>query len=277
MLIIIMKSELFELSEKVVLVTGSNGALAGAAAEYLLHQGVTVIFLSRNEEKIKAAVERARKVNPAVLGFGCDVTDAQALAQVAAEIKQKLGRLDGLVNAAGGNMPGAVITPEQSIFDLQIADYDKVFDLNLKGTLLPTLAFGQLMVEQGHGSIINFSSASAAMALTRVIGYSNAKAAVDNLTRWLATEFAQRHGDGMRVNAVCPGFFIGEQNRALLMKPDGVPTERGQKVINKTPMGRFGEAEEICGALHFLLSDAAKFVTGQIIHVDGGFGVYSGV
>ena len=271
------RPSLFDLSGRVVVITGSNGALAGKAAEYLVEQGVIVVLLSRNEQKLEAALRRAREINDLCLAYPCDVTDAAALEKVAGDIFDKRGRIDDLLNGAGGNQPGATISPDKTVFDLQEEDYDRVIDLNLKGTLLPSLAFGKRFVEQGHGSIINFSSASSQHALTRVIGYSNAKAAVDNLTRWMATDFALKYGDGIRVNAVCPGFFIGEQNRALLLNEDGTPTPRGQKVIDNTPMGRFGEAPELCGAIHYLLSDASRFVTGQILHVDGGFGIYSGV
>jgi NAD(P)-dependent dehydrogenase (short-subunit alcohol dehydrogenase family) len=268
---------LWDLSGKVILVTGATGALAGEAAQYLLQQGAKVIFMSRSQERIDKAISRAGENQSLASGYPCDVSDRGGLETVAARIRDQHGKLDALINGAGGNQPGATIAPGQSVFDLDLNDYDKVMDLNLKGTLLPSLVFGKMMSEQGAGSIINFSSASSLQVLTRVLGYSNAKAAVDNLTRWMAVDFAQKHGDKIRVNAVCPGFFIGQQNKALLLNDDGSLTERGQQIINKTPMGRFGEAPEICGAIHYLLSDAARFVTGQVLHVDGGFGVYTGV
>ena len=174
-------------------------------------------------------------------------------------------------------MPGATIGPDKEIFDLNIDDYSQVMDLNLKGTVLPTLTFAKAFKAQGTGSVINFSSMSSGQALTRVLGYSNAKAAIDNFTRWMATEMALKYGDGVRVNAVAPGFFISNQNRALLLNEDGSFTERGQQVINKTPFRRFGEQEEIYGTIHYLLSDAASFVTGTVAAVDGGFSSFCGV
>jgi NAD(P)-dependent dehydrogenase (short-subunit alcohol dehydrogenase family) len=174
-------------------------------------------------------------------------------------------------------MPGATIGPDKEIFDLDIEDYSQVMDLNLKGTVLPTLTFAKAFKDQRNGSVINFSSMSSGQALTRVLGYSNAKAAIDNFTRWMATEMALKYGDGVRVNAVAPGFFISNQNRALLLNEDGSFTERGQQVINKTPFRRFGEQEEIYGTIHYLLSDAASFVTGTVAAVDGGFSCFCGV
>ena len=193
------------------------------------------------------------------------------------EILEVFGQVDGLVNGAGGNRPGATVGPSEPLFGLDLTEYRQVLDLNLTGTLIPTLLFGENMAAHRSGSIINFSSAASAQAVTRVLGYSNAKAAVENLTRWLAVELAQRYGDGLRVNAVVPGFFIGNQNRALLLNPDGSRTERGERIIKNTPMGRFGEADEIFGAIHYLLAPASRFVTGTVLTIDGGFGCYSGV
>ena len=174
-------------------------------------------------------------------------------------------------------MPGATIGPDKEIFDLDLKDYSKVMDLNLKGTVVPTLVFGKAFKEQGTGCVINFSSMSSTQALTRVLGYSNAKAAIDNFTRWMATEMALKYGDKVRVNAVAPGFFISKQNKALLTNEDGTFTERGQQVINKTPFKRFGKQEEVYGAIHYLLSDASSFVTGTVMAVDGGFSSFCGV
>jgi NAD(P)-dependent dehydrogenase (short-subunit alcohol dehydrogenase family) len=156
-------------------------------------------------------------------------------------------------------------------------DYSKVLDLNLKGTVMPTMTFAKAFKAQGNGCVVNFSSMSAAQCLTRVLGYSNAKAAIDNFTKWMATEMAKKYGDGIRVVALAPGFFVSHQNRALLINEDGTYTKRGQQVINKTPFGRFGEADEVFGTIHYLISDAAKFVTGVIVPVDGGFSAYTGV
>jgi NAD(P)-dependent dehydrogenase (short-subunit alcohol dehydrogenase family) len=190
----------------------------------------------------------------------------------------KYGRVDILLNAAGGNMPGATISPEQTVFDLNISDLDKVTSLNFNGTVLPSMVFGEVMAKQRSGNIINFSSMAAMQSITRVLGYSTAKAAVSNFTAWMAMEMAMKFDGTVRVNAIAPGFFIGNQNRALLTNPDGSFTERGNKVINKTPMGRFGEARELVGAILFLASDkAASFVTGVVLPIDGGFSTFSGV
>jgi NAD(P)-dependent dehydrogenase (short-subunit alcohol dehydrogenase family) len=205
------------------------------------------------------------------------VLDQTVLDRVYKNIMSEIGRVDVLINGAGGNMPGATIGPDQDVFDLKIEDYSKVVDLNLKGTVMPTMTFAKAFKAQKSGCVVNFSSMSAAQALTRVLGYSNAKAAIDNFTKWMATEMALKYGAGVRVNALAPGFFIGNQNRALLIKEDGGYTERGQQVINKTPFRRFGEQEEVYGTIHYLISEAAKFVTGVIVPVDGGFSAYTGV
>ncbi len=174
-------------------------------------------------------------------------------------------------------MPGATIAPDKSIFDLKMDDYSKVLDLNLKGTLLPTMVFARSMAKNGQGAIVNFSSMSATQPLSRVLGYGNAKAAIDNLTKFLANELATKFSPDIRVNAIAPGFFITHQNRALLTTEDGGYTERGNDVIRKTPMRRFGTPEEIFGCIHYLVSDASKFVTGTVLPVDGGFSSFSGV
>jgi NAD(P)-dependent dehydrogenase (short-subunit alcohol dehydrogenase family) len=207
----------------------------------------------------------------------CDVLDQQQLDTVSSRLLQDNGRIDVLINGAGGNLPGANIEPDQDLLALKMQDYSAVVDLNLKGTVMPTLTFCRAFAEQRSGCIVNFSSMAAGQALTRVLGYSNAKAGIDNFTRWMATELALRYGDGIRVNAVAPGFFLGRQNRRILVNADGSCTERGAKVIEGTPFRRFGEQDEIYGTIHFLISDAASFVTGAVIPVDGGFSAYSGV
>ena len=269
--------ELFNISGKVFVVTGSTGVLAGGTARYLQEQGAKVAYLGRNQTKVDAVLEEARKISEHCLGVTTDVLDEEGLNKGYEKVMNEFGRIDALINGAGGNMPGATIGPDKEIFDLSIDDYSQVMDLNLKGTVLPTLTFAKAFKAQGAGSVINFSSMSSGQALTRVLGYSNAKAAIDNFTRWMATEMAIKYGDGVRVNAVAPGFFISNQNRALLLNEDGTFTERGQQVINKTPFRRFGEQEEIYGTIHYLLSDAASFVTGTVAAVDGGFSSFCGV
>lgn len=270
---------LFDLTNRVIIVTGATGALAGSAADYLVSQNARVVYLGRTQEKIDAALARCRAHTPAAqcLGLIADVLDRPALERARETVLEKWGRIDGLLNGAGGNMPGATIPPEKNFTDLDFESFQQVVDLNLHGTVLPSLVFTPAMVQGGRGAIINFSSASAPQAVSRVVGYSAAKAAVENFTRWLAVDMARRTGGKVRVNAVLPGFFLGEQNRRLLTNPDGTYTERGRLVVGKTPFGRFGQAAELHGAIHFLLADAAQFVTGTILPVDGGFGAFTGV
>ncbi|MBT8223331.1 MAG: SDR family oxidoreductase [Eudoraea sp.] len=272
-----MGNKLFDISDKVVVITGGSGVLGGNMAEYLLSQGAKVAIIGRTPEKVTAKVADLKKTGTAVLGFTGDVLDKEFLVQVKKALVGKWNRIDGLINAAGGNMPGATIGEDQTIFDLKMDDFSKVAELNLEGTVIPTLVFGKEMAEQGKGCIINVSSMTAITAVTRVVGYSAAKAAIDNFTRWMATELAQKFGEGLRVNAIAPGFFISEQNKNLLLNNDGSYTERGKTIIANTPMKRFGHADELNGAVHWLLSDAASFVTGTIVPIDGGFSAFSGV
>ena len=270
-------NDLFTISGKVIVVTGATGVLAGGAAQYLQKNGAKLVYIGRNQERVDQALESARTISADCIGLVCDVLDEKGLQTAFGKVLAQFGRIDALINGAGGNMPGATIGPDQEIFDLDIDDYGKVMDLNLKGTVLPTLIFGKAFQKQGYGCVINFSSMSSPQALTRVLGYSNAKAAIDNFTRWMATEMAIKYGDKVRVNAVAPGFFISKQNKALLTNEDGSFTDRGQQVINKTPFRRFGKQEEIYGSIHFLLSDASAFVTGTVVAVDGGFSSFCGV
>ena len=270
-------NHLFDIQDKVIAVTGAAGVLAGGTAKYLQEQGAFVIYLDLNSERVEGAVAEAKKISDKCCGYACNVLDQDALESVRERILADTGRIDVLINGAGGNMPGATIGPDQDVFDLEMEDYGKVLDLNLKGSVMPTMTFAKVFKKQGHGCVVNFSSMSAAQCLTRVLGYSNAKAAIDNFTKWMATEMALKYGDGIRVVALAPGFFVSDQNRALLINEDGSYTERGQQVINKTPFRRFGEQHEVYGTIHYLLSDAAQFVTGVVLPVDGGFSAYTGV
>lgn len=268
-------SSLFDLSQRVIVVTGATGVLAGSAARYLAAQGARVVFLGRDQAKLDRAVADTRNLPGETLAYSCDVLDVAGLERVRDDILARFGRIDALVNAAGGNQPGATITPDKTFLDL--AAYRQVLALNLEGTVVPTFVFAKVFAAQKRGSIVNFSSMASTQAITRVVGYSSAKAAVDNFTRWLAVELANKYGEGLRVNAVAPGFFVADQNRRLLLNEDGTPTPRGQTVLAKTPFKRFGEAPDLHGALHFLLSDASAFVTGTVLAVDGGFSCFSGV
>ena len=272
-------SPLFSLSGKVVVVTGATGTLTGSAADYLAAQGARVAYLGRTPAKLDAALAQVRALAPAaeVMAVAADVNDRPALERAREAIVAKWGRIDALLNGAGGNQPGATITPDKTFADLDFTAFQQVVDLNLHGTVLPTLVFTPALLASGSASVVNYSSASASRAITRVVGYSAAKAAVENFTRWLAVDLGRRTKGGVRVNALVPGFFLGEQNRRLLTNEDGSLTARGQTICQQTPFGRFGSPDELHGAIHYLVSDASKFVTGTTLVVDGGFGAFSGV
>ena len=273
-------SNIFNLRGKVVVITGATGTLTGSAADYLAGEGARVVYLGRSREKLDAAISKVLALHPAaeVIGLVADVSDRPALEAARDEVLAKWGRIDALINGAGGNQPGATITPEKTILDLDFTAFEQVVDLNLHGTVLPTLAFLPALLAAAPGaSVINFSSASSTRAISRVVGYSAAKAAVDNFTRWLAADLGRKTKGGVRVNSLVPGFFIGEQNRRLLTHEDGSLTDRGQTICRQTSFGRFGEAEELHGAIHYLLADASRFVTGTTLVVDGGFCIDSGV
>ena len=267
----------FDISDKVCVITGGSGVLGGTIASYLLENKAKVVILDFNQKVLEVKLKNLTKISDNILGYVCDVLNKSRVEEVCKEIVSQWGKVDVLLNAAGGNMPGATIAEDQTIFDLNIDDFKKVSDLNLNGTLIPSLVFGKVMCDRGSGVIINYSSMAALKPITRVVGYSASKAAVTNLTEWMAIELAFKFGDKLRVNAIAPGFFIGKQNRRLLLNEDGSLTARGEKIISNTPMKRFGEAEELNGTIHWLISDAAAFVTGVVIPIDGGFNVFSGV
>ena len=267
---------MFELKGKVIVLTGATGALGSALALSLAKAEAKLVILGRNQALMDALVDQLSAFTTAV-AYAVDVMNRDDLMRVRKQIVGTFQRIDVLINAVGGNLPGAVIPDDQSIFNLYVADFDQVVDLNLKGTLLPSIVFGEVMSQQKKGSIINYSSMAVDRVITRVVGYSASKAAMENFTRWMAVEMALKFGDGIRVNAIAPGFFIGKQNRDLLLNKDGSLSERGEKIIRNTPMKRFGEAEELNGPIHFLCSDSASFVTGIVLPVDGGFSAYSGV
>jgi NAD(P)-dependent dehydrogenase (short-subunit alcohol dehydrogenase family) len=268
---------LFSVKDKKIVITGATGVLGESMAKLLAKEGALVLIIGRSTDKINALVESIRVSGGQAEGFIADVTDEKQVESVAAQIGQKHVFIDCLVNLAGGNIPQAIVGPSQKISDLSVEAVNKVMDLNYQGTLIPIKCLFPLMLENKAGNIINISSMAASRPMTRVVGYASAKAAIDNLTKWLAVEFAQKHGENFRVNAIAPGFFLTEQNRSLLTNSDGSLTERGQKIINHTPMNRFGEPEDLLGVLQWLCSDASKFVTGTIIPIDGGFSAYSGV
>jgi NAD(P)-dependent dehydrogenase (short-subunit alcohol dehydrogenase family) len=268
----------FSLENKVAVITGGTGVLGREMARALAGAGAKVVIVARRKPLAEELIQKlGSEFGQPGLAIEADVTDQRGLENANKEIEAKFGAIDILINAAGGNMPGAVIQPSQSFFDLHLSDFQKVLDLNLTGSLLPTLVLCHAWTKTKKGVIINISSMTAQRAITRVMGYSVAKAAIDSFTKWLSVELATKYGEGIRVNAIAPGFFITDQNRKLLTNEDGSLTERGQKVILQTPMKRFGFAEELTGTLIWLCSDASKFVTGTVVAVDGGFGAYSGV
>ena len=268
-------SNLFDIDGYVVVVTGGTGVLGRSICKYLALQGAKVVLLGRNAGKGHAIADDIKESGGEALFLATDVLDRDVLELNLNAIMQKYGRVDALLNAAGGNMPGATIKPDGNIFDLDIEDFQKVQSLNLTGTILPTQIFLRPMVESGKGSIVNFSSMAAFRPLTRVAGYGIAKAGVSNFTAFMATEVAKKFSTSIRVNAIAPGFFLTEQNRTLLTNPDGSWTERGNDIIRQTPMNRMGKPEELCGTIHYLISDASRFVTGTVAVVDGGFNVFS--
>lgn len=269
--------EQFGLAGKVAIVTGGGGALGGAMARGLAQAGARLVLVGRRQSLLDDCAAAITANDGAAICLAADVHDRAQLEAVRDAVLAQWGRIDILVNAAGGTVPGATLAPGNAIFDLPIEAFREVIDLNLLGTILPSQIFGAVMAAAGQGSIVNISSMTATRAISRVVGYSAAKAAVDNFTRWLAVELARSYGEGLRVNAIAPGFFIGEQNRALLIDDSGAPTERGAQIIAHTPAGRFGEADELAGTVVWLCSHAARFVNGVVVPVDGGFSIYGGV
>ena len=267
----------FDISGKVAVVTGAGGVLGGSIAKNLIQAGAKVVAIDIRQENLDNRVAELKALGGEAIGLIGNVLDVSSLEKTADAIVDKWGRIDILVNCAGGNIPGATLTEEQTVFDMKIEDWEKVTNLNSNGTVYPCLAFGKVMAKQGKGSIINISSMATYSAITRVPGYSVAKTGINIFTQWMATEMATKFGEGVRVNAIAPGFFIGDQNRAILINPDGSYTERSKKVLAKTPMKRFGDISELNGAVQFLCSDAASFITGTIIPIDGGFSAFSGV
>jgi NAD(P)-dependent dehydrogenase (short-subunit alcohol dehydrogenase family) len=290
---------LFSLRGQVAVVTGGTGVLGAEMARGLARAGARVAVLGRRAAQARAVAGEIAGAGGAALPVPADVTDEAQLRAARETILGHWGRLDILVNAAGGNLPAATVPDDGSVFELGLDAFREVLDLNLLGTVRASLVFGQAMVqspqspqspadapahagqdgaaEDPRGCIVNISSMTAQRAVTRVAGYSAAKAAVDNVTRWLAVELARKVGPGLRVNAIAPGFFVSEQNRALLLDPGGGLTERGRKIVEHTPAGRFGQPPELLSTLLWLCGPGAAFVSGIVVPVDGGFGAYSGV
>lgn len=268
-------SKLFDIQGHVVVITGGTGVLGRCIAKYLAQEGARVVVLGRKEAVGQEVVTDIVAQGGEACFLKADVMDQGQMEEVCNEVLARYGQVDALLNAAGGNMPGATIAPDQTFFDLKAEEFQKVLSLNLTGTVIPTQVFLRPMAERGKGAIVNFSSMAAFRPMTRVCGYAAAKAGISNFTAYMATECARKFGEGIRVNAIAPGFFITEQNRSLLTNADGTFTQRGQDVIRQTPFGRMGEPDELCGTIHYLISDAAKFVTGTVAVVDGGFNAFA--
>lgn len=268
-------NELFSVKDKVVAITGGTGVLGSEIGTYLAGQGAKVVIMGRRTEAGEAIVARIKEQGGEAIFLKTDVMDATVVEQNLKDILAAYGRVDALLNAAGGNMPGATVGPDGTFFDLKPEEFERVLSLNLTGTVIPTQVFLKAMVEQKEGCIVNFSSMSAFRPLSRICGYSAAKAGISNFTQFMANEVATKFGEGIRVNAIAPGFFLTEQNRALLTNPDGSYTGRGQDVIRQTPFKRFGKPEELNGTIQYLISDASRFVTGTVAVVDGGFNTFA--
>ncbi|MBN2263636.1 MAG: SDR family oxidoreductase [Prolixibacteraceae bacterium] len=277
---------LLGLEGKTAVVTGAGGIICSRIAEGLCEVGMNVMLLDIDEARAieQAAILKEKFPEVIVEGFFANVLDKRSLESAKKRILSFVSAIDFIVNGAGGNSPKATTQAEEIIpgvndeltnfFDLEMDGFDHVFNLNFKGTILPTMVFGKDLIERGEGGILNISSMNAFRPLTKIPAYSAAKSSINNFTQWLAVHFAKT---GVRVNAIAPGFFVTTQNKFLLFDEKGNNTERGQKIINGTPMGRYGEIDELVGTSVYLLSDMSKFVTGVVIPIDGGFSAYSGV
>jgi NAD(P)-dependent dehydrogenase (short-subunit alcohol dehydrogenase family) len=272
-------NKLFDLSGRVAVVTGATGVLCQAMCRGLSAYGAKVVVLARNEDKITALTDSLRQSGGEAMGVSADVLDKASLEAAAAKVCETYKKVDILINGAGGNRPDATTVPGQrTFFDLSEETLRWVFDLNFSGAVLASQVFGKAMVEAQSGVILNVSSMASYRPMTRVIAYAGAKAALNNFTQWLAVYMASEHSPTIRVNAIAPGFYLGEQNRYLLIdQQTGKLTPRGQQIIDHTPMQRFGDPDDLIGTVLWLVSDASRFVTGIVVPVDGGFMASSGV
>lgn len=269
--------EKFSLTGKVIVVTGGTGVLGKNFVKALAEAGAKVCIIGRNSEVANERVKQVQELGGEGLAISANVMDEESMIAAREEILAKWGTIDGLVNAAGGNIPGATIGPDQNLFASDIQDTIKAIELNLFGSIIPTHIFGKIIAEKGAGAIVNIGSLSSSQAITRVLGYTVAKNAIIGYTKWMATELALRYGDKVRVNAIAPGVFLTQQNKTLLTNPDGSYTPRAQRFIDGTPFSRLGDPSELEGTLVYLLSDASAFVSGETVYVDGGFNAWSGV
>jgi NAD(P)-dependent dehydrogenase (short-subunit alcohol dehydrogenase family) len=274
-----MASGLFDLTGKVAVVTGGTGAIGQGMCLGLAAAGASVVVIARDQTKITQTVDEIHQAGGSASGISADALDKSALEAAAKQILSEYGRIDILVNGAGGNKPEATAIPGQrSFFDLPPDALEWVFNLNFTSAVLASQVFGAALIAQNSGVIVNISSMASLKIMTRVVAYSAAKAAINNFTQWLAVYMAREHSPNIRVNAIAPGFFMGEQNRFLLTDINtGELTPRGKSIIQATPMSRFGDPEDLVGTLVWLCADASRFVTGIVVPVDGGFSAFSGI
>lgn len=268
-------NELFSVKDKVVVMTGGTGVLGQCISQYLAEQGAKMVVIGRKKEVGDAIVSKIKDNGGDGIFVQADVMDTASMQSACDTVLETYGRVDSLLNAAGGNMPGATIAPSGTFFDVKVDEFEKVLNVNLTGTVIPTQVFLKPMVEAGKGTIVNFTSMASFRPLSRIMGYSAAKAGVSSFTAFMANEIASKFTPEIRINAIAPGFFLTNQNRALLTNEDGSLTQRGQDVIRQTPFKRFGKPEELCGTIQYLISDASSFVTGTVSVVDGGFNTFA--
>ena len=267
----------FDISGQVAVITGAGGIICGVMAKEMAKKGVKVALLDLFVENAQKIADEINAAGGEAVAVKANVLDRESLEQARQTVRDRFGRVDILINGAGGNKKEATVSPELDFFHLNVDAFKWVFDLNVTGAVLTTMVFGELLAKQGTGNVINIASMATYHPLTNTVAYCGAKAAVANFTEWMATHFNQNYSKRIRVNAIAPGFLLTTQNRFLMQKEDGTPTDRGQRVLNKTPMGRYGEPEEMAGPVIWLCSEAASFVNGAVIPVDGGFSAFWGI
>ena len=267
----------FDISGQVAVITGAGGIICGVMAKEMAKKGVRVALLDLFVENAQKIADEIIAAGGEAIAVKANVLDRESLEQARQAVLDRFGRVDILINGAGGNKKEATVSPELDFFHLNVDAFKWVFDLNVTGAVLTTMVFGELLAKQGTGNVINIASMATYHPLTNTVAYCGAKAAVANFTEWMATHFNQNYSKRIRVNAIAPGFLLTTQNRFLMQKEDGTPTDRGQRVLNKTPMGRYGEPEEMAGPVIWLCSEAASFVNGAVIPVDGGFSAFWGI
>lgn len=267
----------FDISGQVAVITGAGGIICGVMAKEMAKKGVKVALLDLFVENAQKIADEINAAGGEAVAVKANVLDRESLEQAREAVLERFGRVDILINGAGGNKKEATVSPELDFFHLNVDAFKWVFDLNVTGAVLTTMVFGELLAKQGTGNVINIASMATYHPLTNTVAYCGAKAAVANFTEWMATHFNQNYSKRIRVNAIAPGFLLTTQNRFLMQKEDGTPTDRGQRVLNKTPMGRYGEPEEMAGPVIWLCSEAASFVNGAVIPVDGGFSAFWGI